>query len=126
MSNPNMQALPPEMQQRINDIIAQAQAQAPAAPAAPAAQATPAPVAAPAQVPAAPIAKPPSLMDHVIAMRQDIAELQASINAVAQVTDAVGNAVGQLYATFHEQTQPTNFSANFQAQAPQQPVESDY
>lgn len=122
MPNPNMQALPPEMQQRINDIIAQAQAQAPA----PAAPAAAAPVAAPAQVPAAPIAKPPSLMDHVIAMRQDIAELQASINAVAQVTDAVGNAVGQLYATFHEQTQPTNFSANFQAQAPQQPVESDY
>ena len=118
MPNANMEGLPPEMQARINQIIAQAQAQAPA----PAAPTQPSPV--PAQ-PQAPIAKPPSLMDHVIAMRQDIAELQSSINAVAQVTDAVGGAVGQLYGMFHEQTQPTNFSTNFQTQqAPQ--TETDY
>ena len=49
MPNANMQGLPPEMQARINDIIAQAQANASAAPAAPAAQAQLAPVAAPAR-----------------------------------------------------------------------------
>ena len=110
MTNPNMQALPPELQARINDIIAQA-AQGPA----PAAPAQPAPVAAESR-PAAPIARPPSLMDHVIALRQDMADLQASINAVAQVTDAVGQAVGQLYGLFQETTTPSNFSTNFQAQ----------
>ena len=109
MTNSNMQSLPPEVQARINDIIAQA--------AAPAAQAQPAPAAAPTEArPAAPIARPPSLMDHVIALRQDMAELQASINAVAQVTDAVGQAVGQLYGLFQETTTPSNFSTNFQAQ----------
>ena len=123
MSNLNIENLPPELQARLAAIVAQGQATTAAAPAAPA---QPAPVAATGQ-PAQPVVRPPSLMDHVIAMRQDIAELQASINAMAQVTDAVGNAVGQLYSMFHEQTQPTSFSTTFQTQSvPQQPVESDY
>ena len=109
MTNPNMQNLPPELQERINSIIAQAAAQ-------PAAQAQPAPVAAPTQPAAAAMVRPPSLMDHVIALRQDMAELQASINAVAQVTDAVGQAVGQLYGLFQETTTPSNFSSTFQTQ----------
>ena len=127
----NMESLPPELQQRINAIIAnaqqQAQAVADAAPA-PAQQAPQAPVVAQGGQLKAPISKPPSLMDHVIAMRQDIAELQASVNAVAQVTDAVGNAVGQLYGMFHEQTSPTSFSQGFQTQgaAPKQQPQTDY
>ena len=122
MSNLNLENLPPELQARLASIIAQGQGGA-----APAAPTQPEPnAAAPGQL-QAPVARPPSLMDHVIAMRQDIAELQASINAMAQVTDAVGNAVGQLYSMFHEQTQPTSFSTTFQTQSvPQQPVESDY
>ena len=120
MSNLNIENLPPELQARLAAIVAQGQQAA-----APAAQA-PGPTAAAPTQPAAPVARPPSLMDHVIAMRQDIAELQASINAMAQVTDAVGNAVGQLYSMFHEQTQPTTFSTGFQAAQPQQNVDSDY
>ena len=127
MSNVDTSGLPPEIQQRIADIIAKAQASVPGAPAAQAPGPTQAAPSAPVQ------AVQPSLMDHAIALRQEVAAMRQEVanqseqlNAVAQVVDAVGQAVGQLYATFHEQTQPTNFSANFQAQAPQQPVETDY
>jgi len=117
--NENFQALPPELQERINNIVNQAaqnQAAAPA-PAAPAAPTPPAPVPAPPQQ-QAPVVRPPSLMDHVIALRQEVAELRKQVNAVGQVSEAVGNAVGQMYAMFQEQTQPSSFSSNFQA--PQQ------
>ena len=117
--NENFQALPPELQERINNIVNQAaqnQAAA-AAPAAPAAPTPPAPVPAPPQQ-QAPVVRPPSLMDHVIALRQEVAELRKQVNAVGQVSEAVGNAVGQMYAMFQEQTQPSSFSSNFQA--PQQ------
>jgi hypothetical protein len=40
------------------------------------------------------------------------------MQALGQVTDAVGNAVGQLYDMFQVQTQPTNYSTTFQAQKP--------
>ena len=43
-------------------------------------------------------------MDHTIALRQEVAEVRAQLAAIAQVTDAVGQAVGQLYAMFHQQT----------------------
>ena len=33
---------------------------------------------------------------------------------MAQVTDAVGQAVGQLYATFQSQTQPTDYGPEYQ------------
>ena len=117
--NENFQALPPELQERINNIVNQAaqnQAAAPA-PAAPSAPTPPAPVPAPPQQ-QAPVVRPPSLMDHVIALRQEVAELRKQVNAVGQVSEAVGNAVGQMYAMFQEQTQPSSFSSNFQA--PQQ------
>ena len=76
MSNVNLESLPPEMQARIAGIINQAKQ--PEAP----------------QQPAAPIQKQPTLMDHTIALRQEVA---ASRTAVAQ------DAVGQLSAskTFH-------------------------
>ena len=118
MANENMDKLPPEMQQRIQDIIAKAQANPVAAQQAAPQQTAP---------PAAPITKPPSLMDHTIALRhevaavrQELAAVQAQLNAVAQVTDAVGNAVGQLYSMFHEQSTPTTYSQEFQAAPPAQ------
>ena len=51
--NSAMQNLPPEMQERINQLVAGAKA---------------------AQAPA-PITRPPSLMDHTIALRQEVAQL---------------------------------------------------
>ena len=95
MSNVNTDGLPPEMQQRIADIIAKAKATAPQQ-------------QAPQQQPAAPVQRPPTLMDHTVALRQEVAALRQELNAVAQVTDAVGQAVGQLYTTFLGQTQVTN------------------
>ena len=124
MSNPNFDNLPPEMQARIASIIAAGKQNPPAesphqaamTPAAPAAPTPPAPVAAPP--------KPPNLMDHVIMLRQEVAEMRNQLAAVAQVTDAVGQAVGQMYAMFQSQTEPTSYSANFQAQT--QEVDEDY
>ena len=55
-------------------------------------------------------------MDHVIMLRQEVNVLNQKLDAMGQVTEAVGNAVGQLYQMFHQQTQPTDFSSNFQAQ----------
>ena len=102
MSNINTEGLPIEMQQRIADVIEKAKANAiqPAMQQAPAA-----PVPAP---------RPPSLMDHIIALRQEVAELRQQVHASAQVTEAVGNAVGSLYSMFQEQTEPTSYSSQFQ------------
>ena len=113
MSQVNMDGLPPEMQQRIAQIIEGAkQKQQPAS-------------AQPGQAMGAefyqkqqpaPIAKAPSLMDHTIALRQEVAALTAQLNAVAQVTDAVGQAVGQMYQMFQTQTEVTDYSTNYQTQ----------
>ena len=120
MSNVNMEGLPPEMQQRIAGIIEKAKAQ------------TPAPEqAAPA---AAPVARPPSLMDHTIALRQEVMALRqelASANeqvtAMGQVVEAVGQAVGQLYQMFCQQTTTTDSSPTYASQFQQQQVtEDDY
>ena len=112
MSN-SIENLPPEMQARLAAIMAgqQQQGNTPAAPT------LPDPVAAPSQ-PAAPIVRPPSLMDHVIALRQEVAELRQQVSANSDVVDAVGQAVGQLYQMF-QQTPQTNvtgqtFGQNFQ------------
>ncbi len=101
MTNVNTEGLPPEMQQRIADIIEKAKTQAPVAP-----------------QQQAPIQRPPTLMDHTVALRQEVAALRNELNAVAQVTDAVGQAVGQLYQTFLGQSQATDQSSAYQAQAP--------
>ena len=126
MSNVDTSGLPPEMQQRIADIIAKAQASVPGAPAA----------QAPGPTQAAPSApefrlymEGPSLMDHAIAlrqevapvaMRQEVANQSEQLNAVAQVVDAVGQAVGQLYATFQATTAPTNHSSTYSSQFQEQ------
>lgn len=92
--------LPPELQARLAQIMAGQQAPA---------ENVEQPVAQ--QPPAAPIVKPPSLMDHVIALRQEVAALRQESAAQSNVVDAVGQAVGQLYQMF----QPSS-SANAQGQ----------
>ena len=106
--NVSTDGLPPEMQQRIADIIEKAKSNAPQAP-------------APQQQ--APIQRPPTLMDHTVALRQEVAALRQELNAVAQVTDAVGQAVGQLYQTFLGQSEFTDQSPTYQ---PDVPVNEDY
>ena len=117
MSNPSMEGLPPEMQQRIAQIIAGAKQSAPDV------QAPVAPPTPPA--PAAPAVRQPNLMDHVIMLRQEVDQMRQQLDAVGQVTDAVGQAVGQMYAMFQSQTEPTSASAAFQAQVPPQ-MNEDY
>ena len=103
MSNVNTDGLPPEMQARIAEIIEKAKATAPQA--------------QPQQQADAPIQRPPTLMDHTVALRQEVASARQQLEAQGQVVEAVGNAVGQLYQMFQVQTQPTNRGANFQAQS---------
>ena len=106
MSNVNTDGLPVEMQQRIAQIIEQAKANA----------VTPV-GATPEPTPSAPLApKPPTLMDHVILLRQEVNVLNQKIDAMGQVTEAVGNAVGQLYQMFHQQTETSTYSSQFQTQ----------
>ena len=107
--NVSTDGLPPEMQQRIADIIEKAKANAPQAPA---------PQQPQQQQPAAPIQRPPTLMDHTVALRQEVAALRQELNAVAQVTDAVGQAVGQLYQTFLGQSETTDYGGSYETQAP--------
>ena len=109
MSNVNMDGLPPEMQQRIADIIGKAQASAgqPAKPQA---------VQERRAFDQAPVQKQPTLMDHTVALRQEVNALRQELHAVAQVTDAVGQAVGQLYQTFLGQSQLTDQGGGDQTQ----------
>jgi len=120
MTNVNTEGLPPEMQARIAEIIEKAKANAVQAPA-PAAPTQPAPVAAQGlQNPGALAPRPPSLMDHIIALRQEVDVLRQQVAASAQVTEAVGNAVGAMYQMFQEQTAPTSYSGQFQEATPSQ------
>lgn len=76
--------------------------------------------------PAAP-PKPPSLVDLLIlvrsdidALRQEVATLNAQVNAASQVNEAVGHAVGRMYQMFQpsEQAAPAaTYSQGFQTQA---------
>ena len=111
MSNVNTDGLPPEMQARIAEIIEKAKSNAP--------QAQPQ-----QQQAAAPIQRPPTLMDHTVALRQEVAALRNELHAVAQVTDAVGQAVGQLYQTFLGESQATDQSSYY-PQAEQGPELTD-
>ena len=123
-----MEALPPEMQARIADIIAKGKAnQVPVAAPNPQAQ-------RPDMIPVAPqaaVQQRPSLMDHVMALRQEVAAMRnevatmsQQVAAAAQVTEAVGGAVGQLYGMFFEQSQAPTYSSSFEAGQPG--VEDDY
>ena len=118
MSN-TIENLPPEMQARLAAIMAgQQQGNAPAAPT------VPDPVAAPSQ-PAAPIVRPPSWMDHVIALRQEVAEMRQQVAATSDVVEAVGQAVGSLYQMF-QQTPQTNAPSQTFGQNFQQADQSDF
>ena len=120
MSNINTEGLPPEMQARIADIIEKAKANA-IQPAAPAAPTPPGPVAAQGlQNPGALAPRPPSLMDHIISLRQEVDVLRQQVAASAQVTEAVGQAVGQMYQMFQQQTEPSSYSAGFETAQPSQ------
>ena len=134
MSSVNTDGLPPEMQARIAQIIEGAKQKAVAAHQGPDPEYVVQPEsphqAAIAQQPVAPQAppapKPPNLMDHTIALRQEVDAMRQQLDAVGQVTEAVGQAVGQLYAMFQQQTTPTDqgttYSENFQNQV----TEDDY
>ena len=117
--NVSTEGLPPEMQQRIAEIIEKAKAN-PVQPVG----ATPQAAMVGQQAPPAP--RPPSLMDHVIALRQEVAQLGQMVQAQGQVTEAVGNAVGQLYAMFHQQTTVTDQGATYSENFQQQVDDSDY
>ena len=115
--NVNTEGLPVEMQQRIAEIIAKAKENA-------VPQAAPSPQSQRTEAPA-PIQRPPSLMDHVVAlrqevnaMRQEMATVSQQVAAAGQVTEAVGGAVGQLYQVFFEQSEASTYSSSFQAQQP--------
>ena len=107
MSNVNTDGLPPEMQQRIAQIIEGAKQKA-------VANTQPQPETPHQAAIPQPAPKVPNLMDHTIALRQEVAALRQELHAVAQVTDAVGQAVGQLYATFQSQTVPSDHGADYQ------------
>ena len=102
--NSAMQNLPPEMQERINQLVAGARA------------------GQPVQAPA-PIPRPPSLMDHTIALRQEVAQLSSQVVAMGQVMEGVGQLVGELYQLFQTQTATTDYSSTYQEN---QELESDY
>jgi len=101
----SLQNLPPEMQERIAAIMAGG-----------------APDQSPHQAaiaqPTAPVAKPPSLMDHVVGLRQEVATLQQQNAAVLQTLEAVGQAVASLYEMF-QPTQQQTYSNAFAQQTQQ-------
>ena len=111
----NLQNLPPELQARLAAIVAgQKQAEAPQQQ-----------QQQPAQTPP----KPPSLMDHLIALRSEtalllaeVASLKQAISANSDVVEAVGQATGQMYQMFQLSPGPTTqgptFSQGFQAETP--------
>jgi len=117
MTTANMEGLPPEMQARIANIIEQAKAQTP--PPVPQ-QAIGAEHYQKTEPAPAPVQRQPSLMDHVIMLRHEVAAMNQKLDAVAQVVDAVGNATGSLYAMFHQQTEATTYSQEFTQAAPSQ------
>ena len=121
MSSVNTDGLPPEMQARIAQIIEGAKQKAIAAQQG----ANPEYVAAPETPHQAAIAAPktPNLMDHTIALRQEVAAMRQQLDAVGQVTEAVGQAVWQLYAMFQQQTTPTDQGATYSEGFQQQQVD---
>lgn len=125
MSNA-MDNLTPEMKARLAQIMAGNTPQ-PAAVDHPDAAAAAA--AAPVQAPV----KPPSLMDHVIALRQEVAALRQEVannsnqlNAQSNVVDAVGQAVGSLYQMFQPTSQPNAQGPTFSQGFQQSVNDSDY
>ncbi len=109
MTNINTEGLPPEMQARIAEIIEKAKSNA----------ITPTTQPVRADVPnvQAPV-RPPSLMDHTIALRQEVDAMRQQVAAMGQVVDAVGQAVGSLYQMFQQQTEVTDYSGSYEETQP--------
>ena len=119
MTNINTEGLPPEMQQRIADIIEKAKTNAitpnnNGVP--PNVQRPEAPIQRPPSL--TDIQRPPSLMDHTIALRQEVDAMRQQVAAMGQVVDAVGQAVGSLYQMFQAQTSTTDYGGSYQEEAP--------
>ena len=109
MTNVNTEGLPPEMQARIAEIIEKAKANA----------ITPTGNGMPTNVPQPQaVVRPPSLMDHTIALRQEVDAMRQQVEAMGQVVEAVGQAVGSLYQMFQQQTEVTNYSSGYEETAP--------
>jgi hypothetical protein len=132
MSNA-LENLPPEMQARLAQIMAGAQATGqaviPTEPVAPVVQRPLAPPAPAREV----IIKPPSLMDHLIAlrgevaeMRNEIANLSSQVTANSNVVEAVGQATGQLYQMFQQSPQQNASSETFSQGFSQSVDNADY
>lgn len=130
MSSVNTDGLPPEMQDRIAQIIEGAKQKANAAAVAHTSSFADSPhqAAIADRIPAPPPAPAPqpNLMDHTIALRQEVAAMSQQVAAMGQVTEAVGQAVGQLYAMFQSQTTPTNQGATYSQAFQEQVREDDY
>ena len=122
MNNINTEGLPVEMQQRIAEIIEKAKANAVPNPNTGTVPTVPGNV----PVPAPPIQRPPSLMDHVIALRQEVDQLRQQVAAVGQVSEAVGNAVGTMYQMFQQQTTVTDTGATYSQNFQEQMTDEDY
>ena len=122
-----LQNLPPEMQARLAQIMAGAQAPQQQQSAAPVPQPAPQPqqpMYAPQPTEPAASPKPPSLIDHVVNMRAEQAVMKEAVMALnnqmianSQVLEAIGQAVGRMYQMFqpseHAMQDPT-YSQNFQ------------
>ena len=109
MTNINTEGLPPEMQARIAEIIEKAKSNA----------ITPTGNGMPTNVPQPPaIVRPPSLMDHTIALRQEVDAMRQQVTAMGQVVEAVGQAVGSLYQMFQAQTSTTDYGSSYEEEAP--------
>ena len=115
MNSNSVENLPPELQARIAEIVAKGQA----------------PVTAQPGPPPAAIQKPPSLMDHLLAlrsevsmMRQEMAQLTSHVDANSNVVEAVGQAVGTMYQMFQQTpNQAPTYSQEFQQS---QVTDNDY
>ena len=115
MNSEAVQNLPPELQARIANIIANGGNGAVTG-------ASGQPQPAPQAQPQAAIQKPPSLMDHLIALRQEVAALRQENANLAQqvaansnVVEAVGQAVGTIYQMFQQTpNQSATYSQGFQ------------
>ena len=118
MSNVNTDGLPPEMQQRIAQIIEGAKQKA-------VANTQPQPETPHQAAIAPPAPKVPNLMDHTIALRQEVAALRQELHAVAQVTDAVGQAVGQLVCHISKPNRPFRSRRRLPRGAPGPPTGAD-
>ena len=122
-----LENLPPEMQARLSQIMASGQVPVMSGDGPPPQTMPP---GSPEQAigrehyPPAPVQKPPSLMDHLIALRQEVDMMRNEVRGLGQtieansnVVEAVGQAVGTIYQMFQQTpNQGATYSSQFQQQ----------